>query len=355
MSEARASSPMLIAPLPAHRLDEAKLFDYLQAHVEGFAGPARLRQFQGGQSNPTYLIETDAQSFVLRKKPPGNLLPSAHQIDREYRIQKALSGVIPTARMFHYCTDSSVIGTEFYVMEFLQGRVFSDVMMSELTPAERGKIQAHLFETIGKLHAADFGALGLGDYGKPSNYIARQIDRWKRQYEASATEDLPAMNALTEWLSDNIPAEDATSIVHGDFRLGNMMVHPSEPRIIAVLDWELSTLGHPLADLAYCCMPYHMPLDAGPAYAGYAGTDLAAHGLRGEAEVLEVYCKQTGQAGIEDWNFYVGFSLFRSAAIAEGVYARALAGNAADERGMRFHEMTKMTSQVGWEIVQRRG
>jgi aminoglycoside phosphotransferase (APT) family kinase protein len=353
VSEARSSAPTLIEPLPAHRLDEAKLFEYLQAHIEGFAGPASLRQFQGGQSNPTYLIETPGQSFVLRKKPPGKLLPSAHQIDREYRIQKALAGVIPVAKMHHYCNDTSVIGTEFYVMEFLQGRVFSDVMMSELSPGERGQVQAHLFETIGKLHAADFAALGLADYGKPSNYIARQIDRWKRQYEASATEDLPAMNELTAWLGENIPAEDATSIVHGDFRLGNMMVHPSEPRIIAVLDWELSTLGHPLADLAYCCMPYHMPLDAGPAYAGYAGTELAAHGLRSEAEVLEVYCKQTRRAGIEDWNFYVGFSLFRSAAIAEGVYARALAGNAVDGRGLKFHEMTKMTSRVGWDIVRR--
>jgi aminoglycoside phosphotransferase (APT) family kinase protein len=352
VSEARPSSPTLIDPLPAHRLDEPKLFDYLRAHVDGFAGPARLQQFQGGQSNPTYLIETATQNFVLRKKPPGTLLPSAHQIDREYRIQKALAGTIPVARMDHYCTDTSVIGTEFYVMEFLQGRVFSDVMMSELSPAERGQIQSHLFETIGRLHAADFTALGLADYGKPSNYIARQIDRWKRQYEASVTEDLPSMNALMAWLSENIPAEETTSIVHGDFRLGNMMVHPTEPRIIAVLDWELSTLGHPLADLAYCCMPYHMPLNAGPAYAGYAGTDLQAHGLRSEAEVLEVYCKQTGRAGIENWNFYLGFSLFRSAAIAEGVYARALAGNAADKRGLKFHDMTKLASRVGWEIVQ---
>ncbi len=353
MSEGQASSPTLIEPLPAHRLDEALLFDYLQAHMDGFEGKARLRQFQGGQSNPTYLIETDTEKFVLRKKPPGALLPSAHQIDREYRIQKALAGRIPVARMDHYCTDTAVIGTEFYVMEFLQGRVFSDVMMSELTPAERGQIQAHLFETIGKLHAVDFADLGLSDYGKPSHYIARQIDRWKRQYEASMTEELPAMNALIAWLSQNIPPEQTTSIVHGDFRLGNMMVHPTEPRIIAVLDWELSTLGHPLADLAYCCMPYHMPLNAGPAYAGYAGTDLAAHGLRPEAEVLELYCKQTGRAGIDNWNFYVGFSLFRSAAIAEGVYARALAGNAADGRGLKFHEMTKLASRVGWEIVQR--
>ena len=351
MSEARSSSPLLIEPLPAHRFETAPHYDYLAAHVAGFEKPARLRQFQGGQSNPTFLIETPGRKYVLRKKPPGKLLPSAHQIDREYRIQKALEGVIPVAKMHHYCTDVSIIGTEFYVMDFLEGRVFSDVMMSELTPEERGAIQAQLFQTIGALHAAEFAALGLADYGKPTDYIARQIDRWKRQYEASKTEDLPAMTALISWLESHIPAEQITSIVHGDFRLGNMMIHPTEPRIIAVLDWELSTLGHPLADLAYCCMPYHMPLDAGPAYAGYAGTDLAAHGLKSEQEVLALYCQQTHRTGIENWPFYLGFSLFRSAAIAEGVYARALAGNAADQRASKFHEMTILASRVGHDIV----
>jgi aminoglycoside phosphotransferase (APT) family kinase protein len=347
------SQPTLIEPLSAHRFDTVPLFAYLQAHIEGFESPAQLRQFQGGQSNPTFLIETASQKYVLRKKPPGALLQSAHQIDREYRIQKALAGVLPLARMIHFCTDFSVIGTEFYVMEYLEGRVFSDVLMSELTPAERGAVQAQLFETIGALHAADYSALGLGDYGKPTDYIGRQIARWTKQYVASRTEDLPAMNDLIAWLSANIPGEDASAIVHGDFRLGNMMIHPTEPRIIAVLDWELSTLGHPLADLAYCCMPYHMPVEAGLAYAGYASISLPEHGLRSEAQVLDLYCKRTGRTGIADWNFYVGFSLFRSAAIAEGVYARALAGNAADERALKFHEMTKITSQTGWDIVRR--
>ncbi len=350
-----SGGPELIEPLPAHRFETAPLFAYLQAQVEGFEGPLRLRQFQGGQSNPTFLIETDARSYVLRKKPPGQLQPSAHLIDREYRIQKALAGTLPVAEMQHYCTDVSIIGTEFYVMEFLQGRVYSDVLMTELTPAERGAIQAHLFETIGALHAADYAALGLADYGRPTNYVARQIDRWKRQYESLATEDLPAMNNLIAWLLAHIPAEDATSIVHGDFRLGNMMLHPTEPRIIAVLDWELSTLGHPLADLAYCCMPFHAPADGGPAYSGYAGADLPALGLKSEAEMLELYCRRTGRDGIRDWKFYLGFSLFRSAAIAEGVYARALAGNAADERALRFHEGTRTTSQRGWDIVRGAG
>lgn len=349
-----SSQPHLIEPLPAHRLDTARLFAYLQANVAGFTTPATLRQFQGGQSNPTYLIETSSQHYVLRKKPPGNLLPSAHMIDREYRIQKALAGSgVPVAKMFHYCTDTNIIGTEFYLMEFLEGRVFSDVAMAELTPPERGQVQAQLFDTIGALHAADYAALGLADYGKPTQYIARQIDRWSRQYIASQTEDLPAMNKLIAYLTANIPEDDTTSIVHGDFRLGNMMVHPTQPRIIAVLDWELSTLGHPLADLAYCCMPFHMPEKAGPAYSGFASLDLAAHGLKTEAEVLKIYCARTGRSGIAHWNFYLGFALFRSAAIAEGVYARSLAGNAADARGSKFHEMTKLTSDAGWDIVNR--
>jgi aminoglycoside phosphotransferase (APT) family kinase protein len=351
MSQARPSTPHLIDPLPAHRFDTAPLYAYLQTHIENFETPATLRQFQGGQSNPTFLIETPTRNYVLRKKPPGKLLPSAHQIDREYRIQKALAGTIPVAKMHHYCTDASIIGTEFYIMDFLEGRVFSDVMMSELTPPERGAIQSHLFQTIGALHAADYPALGLADYGKPTDYIARQIDRWKRQYEAAKTADLPAMTALISWLESNIPPEQITSIVHGDFRLGNMMIHPTEPRIIAVLDWELSTLGHPLADLAYCCMPYHMPADAGPAYAGYANTNLPAHGLKPEQEVLALYCQQTHREGIENWPFYLGFSLFRSAAIAEGVYARSLSGNAADQRASKFHEMTILASRVGHDIV----
>jgi len=342
----------VIDPLPAHRLDETKLFGYLRGTIPGFTGAARLRQFQGGQSNPTYLIETPEKNYVLRKKPPGTLLPSAHQIDREYRIQKALAATdVPVADMFHYATDPEVIGTEFYVMEFLAGRVFGDVTMPELPPAERGVVQAALFETIGRLHAVDYKALGLSDFGRPNNYVARQIERWSKQYEAAQTETLPAMDNLIAWLKANIPAEDETAIAHGDFRLGNVMLHKTEPRIIAVLDWELCTLGHPLADLAYCCLPFHTAAGDGPAMAGYGDLDLPAHGLHNEAEMLALYCRATSRDGIPDWKFYLGFALFRSAAIVEGVYARALAGNAADARGIQMHEMTKMTSAAGWRIV----
>jgi aminoglycoside phosphotransferase (APT) family kinase protein len=347
------SGPRLIQPLPAHRLDAERLSAYLHDRVPGFADKLTVRQFQGGQSNPTYLLETPETKAVLRKKPPGKLLPSAHQIDREFRIQQALRDTdVPVANMLHFCTDPEVIGTEFYVMEHLQGRVFGDVMMGELTPRERGSVQAALFEVIGNLHAVDFAALGLADFGRANQYVARQLTRWRGQYEAAKTEELPDMDRLMDWLAANMPEADETAIAHGDFRLGNMMVHPEEPVITAVLDWELATLGHPLADLAYCCMPFHMPQGSGTALTGYGGVDLKAHGLADEDEVLELYCRATGRGEIPNWKFFLGFALFRSAAIVEGVYARALAGNAADARGIAMHEMTKLTSTRGWEIVQ---
>ncbi|HEX7391239.1 MAG TPA: phosphotransferase family protein [Acidiphilium sp.] len=347
------AGPKLVEVLPQHRLDEAALFAYLAGHLDGFAPPARLRQFQGGQSNPTFLIETDAVRYVLRKKPPGRLLPSAHQIDREYRIQSALadSGV-PVASMLHFCADPAIIGTEFYVMAHVDGRVFHDVMMPGLSSAERGAIQRGLIETIAALHRVDDRAVGLGDYGRPDHYVARQIDRWTKQYEASRTEDLPAMTSLIAWLRANMPEQDESAIVHGDFRLGNMVIDAAAPRILAVLDWELSTLGHPLADLAYCCMSYHLPPGSGPAMAGYRGVDLAALGLMSEDEAIDLYCARTGRSGIANWRFFMGFSLFRSAAIVEGVYARSLAGNAADRRASRMHEVCIQVATTGWDIVR---
>jgi aminoglycoside phosphotransferase (APT) family kinase protein len=348
------SSVNLIAPLPAHVLDEVRLGAYLKDHIPGLESGLRVRQFQGGQSNPTYLLEGATKKYVLRKKPPGKLLPSAHQIDREFRIQQALATTdVPVAKMFHYCTDTDVIGTEFYVMEYLEGRVFSDVLMTALDTHDRGALQAALFEVIGTLHAVDYEALGLGDFGRSGQYVQRQLARWTTQYQAAKTEELPDMENLMAWLGENVPAADETTIAHGDFRLGNMMVAPNEPVIIAVLDWELATLGHPLADLAYCCMPFHLPEGSGPAMTGYGGLDLHAHGLLNEDEVLDLYCHATGRTDIPDWKFYLGFSMFRSAAIVEGVYARALAGNAADARGIKMHEMTKITSSVGWTIVSK--
>jgi aminoglycoside phosphotransferase (APT) family kinase protein len=349
-----ADAPHLIPPRAAHRFDEAALFAYLQSHLPEFAGPYRLRQFQGGQSNPTFLIETAGPAYVLRKKPPGHLLPSAHQIDREYRIQKALAeSDVPVARMLHYATDAGIIGTEFYVMEYLNGRIVSDSTMPEFTQAERRQVQAGVFQAIGALHAVDVAALGLSDYGRPANYIARQIRRWRQQYDSIATEKLPAMISLMDWLEQNMPTSDESTIVHGDFRLGNLMLHPAEPRVLAVLDWELSTLGHPLADLAYCCSVFHMPVIPVSSHSGYAGLDLAALGLMDESECLEIYCRHSGRSHVPDWQFHLGFAMFRSAAIAEGVYVRALAGNAADASGIKLHEMTRLTSQLGWDIVNR--
>jgi len=348
-----AAAPTLIEILPRHRFDIAGLFAYLRERLPGFATPATIRQFQGGQSNPTFLIEAGGRRYVLRKKPPGQLLPSAHQIDREFRIQKALRGTaVPVAPMLYYCADTTVIGTEFYVMAHIDGRVFHDVMMPCVSPEDRGAIQRALITTIAALHSVDFRSLGLGDYGRPDQYVSRQIKRWTRQYETSKTEDLVPMDKLIGWLHGNIPQRNESAIVHGDFRLGNMVIDPETPRIVAVLDWELSSLGHPLADLAYCCMSYHLPPGPGPAMAGYQGLDIGALGLMTEAEALDLYCARTGRSEIRDWRFFMGFSLFRSAAIVEGVYARALAGNAADERASRMHDVCIQVATTGWELVK---
>lgn len=340
----------------AHLLDEASLFSYLADHIEGFSWPAALWQFQGGQSNPTYLIETGERAYVLRKKPPGILLPSAHQIDREYKIQSALRNTaVPVAQMLHFCSDVSIIGTEFYVMAYLEGRIQHDPMLSEFRTDERAEVQAQMFQTLGALHAVDYTALGLADYGRPEHYIARQIKRWRKQYESIATEELSDMVRLMDWLERNIPARDESTIVHGDFRLGNMMLHPDEPRLTAVLDWELSTLGHPLADLAYSCMVFHLPQMPGSTHSGYSGLDLSALGMLTETECLEIYCRGYGRSGIPDWNFHLGFAMFRAAAIAEGVYVRALAGNAADASGIELHKMTKLSAACGWDIIKNSG
>jgi aminoglycoside phosphotransferase (APT) family kinase protein len=349
----RRARANVVVPLAAHRIDEASLFSYLAGHVEGFTCPAALWQFQGGQSNPTYLIETADHAYVLRKKPPGALLPSAHQIDREFRIQRALmESDVPVARMVHYCVDTNIIGTEFYVMAYLEGRVLHDPMLGDFPADERATVQAALFETMGALHAVDYAAVGLKDYGRPQHYIARQMKRWRTQYESIATEELTDMTRLMDWLARNIPARDESRIVHGDFRLGNMMIHPDEPRLIAVLDWELSTIGHPLADLGYACMVFHLPQRPGSTHAGYAGVNLAGRSMLNEAACLEIYCRRTGRSGIPDWKFHLGFAMFRAASIAEGVYVRARAGNAADASGIALHEMTKISAECGWDVVQ---
>lgn len=349
----RASDVVVIDVLPQHRFDVAPLWRYLEQHLPDFAGPATLRQFQGGQSNPTFLIDTPARKYVLRKKPPGKLLPSAHLIEREYRILKALPAdqvPLPHARIL--CEDAAIIGTPFYVMDHVEGRVITGVTLPQLTPDERSAVYADFARVAAALHGVDYRACGLEDFGKPHGYVSRQLDRWSKQYVASKTDENPDMERLIEWLAANQPARDETAIAHGDFRIGNTILHPTEPRIVALLDWELATLGHPLADLAYACMYYHMPArpDAG---GGLEGVDLAALGIPAEDEFLAIYMRHAGRSELPDWDFFLSFSYFRMAAITQGVYARALQGNAADQRAISYGEMAKLFASIGWNLAQR--
>jgi len=313
--------------VPAHRFDEARLAAWMGANVEGFQAPLLVQQFQGGASNPTFLLTGgDGHLYVLRKKPPGQLLSSAHQVDREYRAMKALAGHIPTPVMRALCEDPEVIGTTFYVMDYLEGRIFRDATLPGLSPAERAAVYDDLNATLAKLHAVDFEAVGLGDYGRPGNYFERQVARWTRQYRDAESELIPAMEALIAELPGRIPADQSVSIAHGDYRLENVMFHPTEPRLIAVLDWELSTIGHPLADIAYNGFLWR---SHSPGWGSLDGVDFATSGIPTEEEYVAAYCRRTGRAGIEDWPFYMAFGIFRLASIGQGVYRRVLAGNAA--------------------------
>ncbi|HEX7852242.1 MAG TPA: phosphotransferase [Sphingobium sp.] len=312
----------------AYRFDEVALARWMEAHVEDYAGPLTVEQFKGGQSNPTYKLVTPGRAYVLRRKPPGEILKGAHAVEREARILGALHGTgFPVARVFGLCTDDAVIGSWFYVMEMVEGRIFWDATFPDVPRAERPAYFDAMNATIARLHGVDYHALGLEDYGKPGNYFARQIARWSRQYleDADAGRD-PDMDRLVEWLPANIPAGDETSIVHGDFRCDNMIFHPTEPRVLAVLDWELSTLGHPLADFAYHAMMYQMPPDI---VAGLGGANLAALNIPDEAAYVAAYCRRTGRAAIADWGFYVAFNYFRLAAIFHGIKGRVIRGTAA--------------------------
>ncbi|HTP82778.1 MAG TPA: phosphotransferase [Alphaproteobacteria bacterium] len=343
----------LIPVREAHRFDEGRLAAYLREHLPGCQGALTVRQFQGGQSNPTFLIESDGRRWVLRKKPPGKLLPSAHMVEREYRVIRALAGTgvpVPAARLL--CEDAGIIGTPFYVMDHVEGRVFTDPTLPGLTPAARSGVYAAMAGTLARLHAVDWRAVGLADYGRPENYVARQIARWSKQYEASKTGEIPAMDRLTEWLPRHIPAREETTLAHGDYRLGNLIFHASEPRVVAVLDWELSTLGHPLADLGYNCMLYHLPADL-PTVRGFGDTDLAALGIPDERQYVATYARHTGRDPGADWPFFLAFSLFRYAAIVQGVYARALQGNASSASGEQLGRAAPILAEIGWRIAEQ--
>ena len=335
-----------------HRFDVTALERYMREHVAGFAGRLTVRQFMGGQSNPTYHLRSDGQEYVLRRKPPGKLLPSAHAVDREYRVISALAGTgVPVPRSYALCEDPDVIGTAFYIMGYVPGRVLVDPRLPGVAPAERAQIYDAMNEVLARLHLVDWHAVGLADFGRPGNYVARQIHRWTAQYRASETETIPSMERLIAWLPEHIPADDATTLVHGDYRLGNMIVHPTEPRVVAVLDWELSTLGHPLGDLAYNCMPYHLSANS---MDGFEGGDLSGLGIPAEEAYLAAYCRRTGRAAIEDWDFYVGFAMFRLAAIAQGIMGRVLAGTANDPNARQRGERARPLADAAWELISSR-
>ncbi len=346
---------MSFAPGPvraAHRFDEAALERYLASHVTGFAGPLSVQQFGGGQSNPTFLLSAGGRRYVLRKKPPGQLLKSAHQVDREYRIMKALAATdVPVPKMHALCEDESVIGTAFYVMDFLEGRIFRDPRLPGVAPSERAAIYDSMNDVLARLHKVDFARVGLGDFGKPGNYFERQIARWITQYRAAQTDAIADMERLIEWMPLNIPKDDSVSIAHGDYRLENTIFHPTEPRMIAVLDWELSTIGHPLADLAYNCMGYHVQ---NPRQGGLVGVDFAASGIPTERDYVATYCARVGRGPIENWSFYVSFSVFRLASIAQGVYKRGLDGNASSETAATFGNTCQFLAEHAWRLANAR-
>jgi len=318
----------------AHRFDEARLDQWMAANVEGYTGSLQVLQFKGGQSNPTFWLADRERQYALRKKPPGKLLQSAHAVDREYRVMHALRDTdVPTAHMFALCEDDSVIGTAFFVMEYVKGRIFWNVQLPDQEPSERQAIYDELVRVLAAIHRVDLDAVGLSDFGRPDGYVARQVKRWTKQYVASQTADIEPMNALIDWLPANVPEDDATALVHGDYRLDNLIFHPTEPRALAVIDWELSTLGHPLSDLAYTCMLYDVTL---PKIGGLAGLDFETSGILSEGAFVARYCELVGRDGVPDLGYYKAFSLFRLAAIAQGVYKRSLQGNASSTEAAMF-------------------
>ncbi len=325
--------------------DEAALDRWMSANVAGYSGPLSVEQFKGGQSNPTYKLVTPGHAYVLRRKPPGQLLKGAHAIEREAVVLTALEKAdFPVAHVYGICTDETVIGTWFYVMDMVEGRIFWDAILPGMDKAERAAIYDAMNATIAQLHMVDYAAVGLADYGRPGNYFARQIGRWSKQYleDTDAGRD-PNMDRLIEWLTANVPEGDETSLTHGDFRIDNMIFHPTEPRVLAVLDWELSTLGHPLADFAYNAMAYHMPPHI---VAGLAGADIEALGIPAEPDYIAAYCRRTGRDGIADYGFYRTFVFFRLAAIFHGIKGRTIRGTAssaqAHQRAAIFPELAEL-------------
>lgn len=337
----------------AHSFDVASLEAYMRAHVKGFTGPLTAEQFRGGQSNPTFLLKASGSRYVLRRKPVGNLLPSAHAIEREYRVITALQGSgVPVPRTYCLCLDESVIGTWFFIMDHVPGSVTWDPSFPGMSNGWRTRVYRDMNRVIARLHMVDFVQVGLGDYGRPGNYMERQIARWTKQYRAAETDTIEDMEILIDWLARNIPADEQTSIVHGDYRLDNIILDRTGPQIAAVLDWELSTLGHPLADFAYHCMSWHVPYEE---FFGLAGLDLGAIGIPTEREYIEEYCRNTGREPVSElaWHFYMAYSFFRIAAISQGIRRRALEGSASSARAIQYGERTPRYAQFGRSQIER--
>lgn len=336
---------------PAHRFDPASLEAWMAVNVAGFAGPLTVEQFRGGQSNPTYRLATPGRFYVLRRKPPGPLLPGAHAVDREYRVITALGALgFPVARSFGLCLDEAVIGTPFYVMDMVDGRIFWDPAFREVPATERPAYFDAMNATLAALHRIDPVAAGLGDFGKPGNYFARQIARWTKQYLADeGAGRVAAMDRLAAWLPENVPPDEPEPrIIHGDFRCDNMIFHPERPEVVAVLDWELSTLGHPLADFSYHLMMYRLP-------EALAGADLAALNIPTESDYVDAYCRRTGREGLPGLDFYIAFNLFRLAGIVHGIKGRLVRGNAASAHAAEMAERLEPLAELGWEQAVKAG
>ncbi|MBB3261841.1 aminoglycoside phosphotransferase (APT) family kinase protein [Paraburkholderia bannensis] len=341
---------------PAHAFDIGRLAEWMREHVDGFNGRVNVEQFKGGQSNPTFLLESAGGRYVLRRKPPGELLPSAHAVEREYRVIRALAQTdVPVAKTFALCEDAGVIGSPFYLMEYVEGRIFWDAALPDMTSEARAAIYGEMNRVIAALHSVDPDAIGLGDYGRTGNYIERQVARWTRQYRASETERIEAADALIDWLPEHIPRGDERRIVHGDYRLDNVVFHPHEARIVAVLDWELSTLGHPLVDFAYHCMIWHMQAGA---RRGLVGLDIAALGIPDEKTYLKRYLEKVARASRSavpeaDWGYYLVFNMFRLVGILQGVMARALQGNASSALALETGRRTRPLAEQAWALARQ--
>ena len=335
------------------QFDIAALATWLSANVAGFVGPLTVEQFKVGQSNPTFKLITPAQSYVMRTKPGpvAKLLPSAHAIDREFKVMAALAKAdLPVAKMHALCEDEAVIGRAFFIMKFVAGRVLWDPALPGMTKPERAAIFDEMNRVIAQLHQVDFAAIGLADFGKAGNYFERQIGRWSKQYRASETEKIDAMDKLIEWLPKHIPPGEEIAIVHGDYRMDNLIFHPTEPRVLAILDWELSTLGHPLADFAYHCMAWHVQPST---FRGLAGLDLAALGIPDVQSYVASYCQRTSRVGIENFDYYLAYNLFRMAGILQGIMKRVVDGTAASEQAVAMGRAARPLAELGWRVAEK--